>query len=96
MARKPMVAFYTGSQASGMPAGESLDDLRSHLQAVGANAGNREVFVYFGLAEKAHRPEYSDLGTSHRAIEWLELAANGEQPDGWYLFRLRRPASALD
>lgn len=96
VARKPVVAFYAESLASGMPAGESLEDLRSHLQAVGANAGNRDVFVYFGSAEKAHRPEYSGLGTSYQAIEWLELAANGEQPDGWYLFRFRRPASALD
>ncbi len=96
VARKPVVAFYTESQASGMPAGQSLEDLRSHLQAVGAEVGNREVFVYFGAAERAHRPEYSDLGLSYQAIEWLELEATGEQPEAWYLFRFRRTASALD
>lgn len=89
VARKPVIAFYTSGEAAGMPAGSSLDDLRRHVEAASVRAGDRDVFVYFGAAEQAHRPEYAELTSTPGTVEWLTLEISSSRQGEWSLYRFR-------
>lgn len=87
IARKPVIPFYTDGEYSGMPAGDSLSDLYRYLLT---QSHGRDVFIYYGSAERRLRPEYSELLSSDN-IPWLELVASSAQPAGWVLYRYNHP-----
>jgi hypothetical protein len=86
VARKLNLGFYTGSQWLFMPNLATVGDLERYLSD---QAGDGDLYVYFGRMERQYRPQYEALAQSADAPAWLEAVAASDPPGQWALYRYR-------
>jgi hypothetical protein len=85
MARKPHLGHYTGARSAPIPNSATLDELRAALEAA---RPERPVFLYYGRAERALRPQLAELHAGDAAPEWLTLVGRSARPGIWALYRV--------
>lgn len=101
IARKPHIAYYTGSDWVFLPNLKSTDELKDYLAApsgkvfeglssvVQMTTTAQTRYLYFGENERRYRPQFWGLKWSDQAPDWLEVVSSAEQTgEGTlYLFR---------
>jgi hypothetical protein len=88
IARKPHLAFYTQSQWVYFPNLPGLEALHEFLRW---QAFTQPAYVFYGRAERQHRPQYLMLRSTATVPDGLEVVAESSQPGKWVLYRYRGP-----
>jgi hypothetical protein len=86
IARKPHLAFYTGSEWIYLPNLPELEDLYEFLRR---QEFTQPAYLFYGGIERHYRPQYLMLQSTAGARAGLDVVAESPQPGNWVLYCYR-------
>jgi hypothetical protein len=86
IARKPHLAFYTGSGWIYLPDLAGMAELREFLRR---QQFTQPAYLFYGREERRYRPQYLMLQSTAAAPDELEPVAQSPEPGSWVLYCYR-------
>ena len=86
IARKPHLAFYTGSEWIYLPNLPGLEELYDFLRR---QQFTQPAYLFFGRAEQRYRPQYLRLQSTATVPDELEVVAESPRAGNWVLYCYR-------